>query len=592
MTRENGGVVIAEVLARHGVQFLFTLCGGHISPILVEAKARGVKVVDVRDEKNAVFAADAVARMTGVPGVAAVTAGPGVTNTVTALKNAQMAQTPLVLFGGATATILKGRGALQDIDQLALMRPLTKWAVSVRALPDLGPVVERAFALAKGGVPGPVFVEVPVDLLYREEVVRDWYMKESGVKDARSLGQKALKLYLEAHLFRQFKAPRLPSWPVPSIDLPALGDLAAELPPPPRNPDGQIAEVAERVARAERPVLVIGSQAMVSCTDPARLAAAVERLGMPTFLGGTARGLLGRNHPIQFRHARGKALKEADLVVVAGFPFDFRLGYGRGFGKAQLVAANLSAKELRKNRRPDVAVRMHAGEFLVDLARAAPAGAGRFDAWLGQLRGREAARDAEIAQQAAAGGEGVNPLAFFLRLEDKMADDAVLVVDGGDFVATAAYTLRPRAPLSWLDPGVFGTLGVGGGFAVGAALCRPGREVWLIYGDGSSAYSLAEIDTCVRHGLAPIAVIGNDGAWAQIAREQVEILGDDVGTVLARCDYHRVAEGYGGKGLVLDDPARIDAVLDEAKRTAAAGTPVCINVMLGRSDFRKGSISM
>jgi acetolactate synthase-1/2/3 large subunit len=159
-------------------------------------------------------------------------------------------------------------------------------------------------------------------------------------------------------------------------------------------------------------------------------------------------------------------------------------------------------------------------------------------------------------------------------------------------VATASYVVRPRGPLAWLDPGVFGTLGVGGGFAVGAALCRPKSEVWLIYGDGSSAYSLSEFDTFVRHGLAPIAVVGNDGSWGQIARDQVEILGDDVGTVLRRSEYHKVAEGYGGVGLVLDDPERTDEILDQAKALAANGKPVCINVHIARSEFRKGSISM
>jgi acetolactate synthase-like protein len=181
---------------------------------------------------------------------------------------------------------------------------------------------------------------------------------------------------------------------------------------------------------------------------------------------------------------------------------------------------------------------------------------------------------------------------LFLRIEQAMAHDAALVVDGGDFVATGSYIVRPRAPLSWLDPGVFGTLGVGGGFALGAALVRPGREVWLLWGDGSSAYSLAEFDTFVRHGVAPIAVIGNDASWAQIAREQVDVLGTRLATTLLRTDYHKVAEGYGGVGMVLDDPARIDATLAEAKRIAASGRPVCINVHLRKTDFRKGSISI
>jgi acetolactate synthase-1/2/3 large subunit len=590
---DNGGALIADVLVRHGVRHLFTLCGGHISPILVEAKARGIRVVDMRDEKHAVFAADAAARMTGIPGVAAVTAGPGVTNAVTAVKNAQMAQSPLVLFGGATATVLKGRGSLQDIDQLSLMRPLTKWAASIKTVADLAPAVDRALRLAQDGVPGPVFLEVPVDLLYSEEIVRSWYMKEAGVENAKGLGAKALKLYLEGHLYRQFHAPRVPAPARPRLELPTLSEAIAMVPPPSRDTAGQLRDVAGKLARAERPVLVIGSQALVNCRDPERLAQAVRRLGIPTFLGGMARGLLGRHDAQQFRHHRSKALKEADLVLIAGFPFDFRLGYGRSIGrKATLVSINLSASELRKNRRPEIAVQMHPGDFLVELAAQSGGPGAAVGGWLETLAAREAARDAEIEKQASERGELVNPLRFFLRLEEKMAADAVLVVDGGDFVATASYIVRPRAPLSWLDPGVFGTLGVGGGFATGAGVCKPGREIWLIYGDGSSAYSLSEFDTYVRHGLAPIAVIGNDGAWAQIAREQVELFGDDVGTVLRRCDYHKTAEGYGGVGLLLDDPARIDEVLDQAKSLAASGKPVCINVHIARSEFRKGSISM
>jgi len=580
---QHGGDVVGEVLARHGIGHIFTLCGGHISPILVGAKARGIDIVDVRDEKHAVFAADAVARMTGICGVAAVTAGPGVTNAMTALKNAQMAQSPLLLFGGATATLLKGRGALQDIDQMSLIESAVKWSTSVSTVPALGPTVAKAIEIAESGVPGPVFIEVPVDLLYPESTVRQWYVEESGVEKADNLAMKALGLYLKGHLYRQFHLPHIDlDVRMPEVRMPSLRDQASK-----------IDEVAELVRKAERPALVIGSQTMVNCRDAAPLADAIRSMGIPCWLGGTARGLLGRESDIQFRHKRGKALKEADLVIVAGFPFDFRMKYGRSIGsKAKLVSANLSATELRKNRRPDIAVQMHAGDFLVRLAREAGTGLGPWSSWFDTLRERENARDEEIRGQADAGGELVDPIHFFLRMEDKMRDDAVMVADGGDFVATAAYIVRPRSPLSWLDPGVFGTLGVGGGFAVGAAKVRPGAEVWIIYGDGSCAYSLSEFDTCVRHGLAPIAVVGTDASWAQIARDQVELLGDDVGTTLVKTPYHTVAEGYGGVGLLLDDPAKIDETLDEAKEHARNGRPVLINVHIRRTDFRKGSISI
>ena len=577
----HGGDLIADVLARHGASHLFALCGGHISPILTGAAARGLRVVDVRDEASAVFAADAVARMTGAIGVAAVTAGPGVTNAITAIKNAQMAQTPLVLLGGATATLLKGRGSLQDIDQLSIMKPITKWATTVKTVPALAPTLERACQLAADGVPGPVFVEVPVDLLYPEATVREWYAREAGLGKAKGIGAKAVELYIRGHLYRQFRAPPLPELPALAVRLPALGA------------DGAIERAAAALKGAARPVIVVGSQAMVGVRDPARIARALSLLGAPVYLAGTARGLLGRNHELQLRHNRGAALKAADVIVVAGFPFDFRLGYGRGLNRAAtLIAANLSAYELRKNKRPDLAIERHAGEVVVALADRIGSAGDRWRGWLDELRGQEAARDAEIAAKAQPAGELVDPVHLFHRLEHAMADDAVLVVDGGDFVATASYIVRPRAPLSWLDPGVFGTLGVGGGFALGAALVRPGKEVWLLWGDGSSAYSLAELDTYVRHGVAPIAIIGNDASWAQIAREQVEVLGTTLGCDLRRTDYHKVAEGYGAVGLLLTDSARVDAVLAEAKAIARGGRPVCINVHLRKTDFRKGSISM
>ncbi len=578
---KDGGAIIGEVLRERGVQHMFTLCGGHISPILVGAEKNGIKVIDVRDEANAVFAADAVARMTGVPGVAAVTAGPGVTNTVTAVKNAQMAQSPIVIFGGSAATLLKGRGALQDIDQLSLMESITKWSTSIKTVSSIRPTVHKALDVAAGGVPGPVFIEAPIDLLYSEELVTEMFLTEAGVLNAKGLGAKALELYLRGHLYRQFHQPHV------NLELPF--------------PDGRfvrpgradIKKVAALLRNAKRPALVIGSQTLVNSREPEGIAHAVRMLGMPTWLGGMARGLLGAKSNLQFRHKRGQALKEADLVVVAGFPFDFRLKYGQAITKkGTLVSANLSATDLRKNRRPDIAVQMHPGEFLKRLATEATGWEGNWSDWFSTLQERESARDDEIVAQARVPSELVNPLQLFLRLDEKMADDAVLVVDGGDFVATAAYILHPRQPLSWLDPGVFGTLGVGGGFAVGASLVRPGKEVWLIYGDGSCAYSLAEFDTCVRHGLAPIAIIGTDGSWAQIAREQVPLLGTDIGTALRRSDYHEAAQGYGAVGLLLDNPDKIDATLDQAKELARAGKPVVINVHIARSEFRQGSISM
>jgi acetolactate synthase-1/2/3 large subunit len=577
----TGGDLVADALVRQGVRFLFTLCGGHISPLLVSAKARGVRVVDTRHESTAVFAADAVARLTGVPGVAAVTAGPGVTNTITALKNAQMAQSPLVLLGGATATLLRGRGALQDIDQMALARPHVKRASRVTRVRDLVPALDEAFRLSRDGVPGPVFLECPVDLLYPEALVREWYGAKTG-KEARTLGERARRWYVGRHLEQLFAG--VPGGPPGAI-------ATAKAPPPDAS---RVGEAATLLARAERPVLLVGSQALLSVAEVDALAAAVRALGLPFYLSGMARGLLGPADPLQMRHKRKEALREADLVVLAGVPCDFRLDYGNHVGRrAVLVSANRSRGEIAKNRRPTVSALGAPELFLRGLAAASPGPRREWVAWREALRARDEARDREIAAQAEQEAEGgLHPLRVLRTLEATLADDSVIVADGGDFVSTAAYVLRPRRPLSWLDPGPFGTLGVGAGFALGAKLARPSADVWVVYGDGSVGYSLVEADTFARHRLGIVALVGNDAGWTQIAREQVAVLKDDVGTVLAPTDYERAAEGLGARGLRLDDRSRIVPVLEEALSLARSGLPVYVNARIGRTDFRQGSISM
>jgi thiamine pyrophosphate-dependent acetolactate synthase large subunit-like protein len=575
----NGGDIVASVLVAQGVRHIFTLCGGHISPILVSSKRDGIDIVDVRDEASAVFAADASARMTGIPGVAAVTAGPGLTNTLTAVENALLAQSPLIVIGGATATVLKGRGALQDIDQMALMRPAVKRAFAVKRVRNIGPVMEQAFRIAQEGVPGPVFVELPVDLLYDESVVREWYLSEAG--GGESLVGKLKTAYVKQHLFRVFRgADRFKAGPPVAID--------------PMEPRGaEVDEAVKLLAGAKKPVLVVGGQTITRALEADAVAEAIERLGIPTFLGGTARGLLGAHSEIQFRHKRTASLRDADVVVVCGFPFDFRMGYGWKINsKAKIITVNRDKPSLTKNRRPALGVHGDAGRFLQLLARRAASPGSRWESWFGEVRAREDARDAQIDEMAEEALDYVNPVDLVKQVEARMDDDSIIVVDGGDFVATAAYVMKPRGPLSWLDPGVFGTLGVGGGFAVGATAVRPDAEVWLIYGDGASAYTLAEIDTLARHGKSVIAVIGNDASWGQIARDQITILGDLVGTVLARTAYHTVAEGYGGKGLEIKRPEDVGPVLDEAKRLAKAGHPVVVNAWIGKSEFRKGSISI
>ncbi|MET0286167.1 MAG: thiamine pyrophosphate-binding protein, partial [Polyangiales bacterium] len=348
----NGGERIADVLHRQGVRTMFTLCGGHISPILVGAKKRGIRVVDVRDEKNAVFAADATARLTGVPGVAAVTAGPGVTNTITAIKNAQLAHSPLIVLGGATATVLKGRGALQDIDQLTLVTPHVKWASSVSRVKDLVPTLERAFRIAQEGVPGPVFLELPVDLLYDETVVREMYGAKAA-SDVKSIPDMAIQSYLRMHLLRVFGGSSSHS---------PEGRLRVV---PPRPEREEVEKARALLRRAKRPVFVLGSQSTLRVQEITRTVDALESLGVPVYLSGMARGLLGRKHPLWYRHSRGEALKKADFVLLAGVPNDFRLNYGLQISRsAKLVTVNLSEEEGKKNRRPSLGIVADPSAFL------------------------------------------------------------------------------------------------------------------------------------------------------------------------------------------------------------------------------------
>lgn len=577
----NGGEIIARVLQAQGVHQLFTLCGGHISPILVACKRLGIRVLDTRHEATAVFAADAAARLGGIPGVAAVTAGPGVTNTLTALQNARLAQSPLVVLAGATATVLRNRGALQDIDQLALVRSSVKWVARARRVRELEPLLRQAFHIAASDTPGPVLLECPVDLLYDETLVRGWYAGASAAPPGAGLAQKALARYLGWHLDRQFAG----------VTPPLEAAVPRQATQPPNGSD--VSAAARALARARQPVLVIGSQALLEPALVPSLVQAVERLGVPAYLSGMARGLLGAAHPLQRRHKRKEALREADLVILAGVPCDFRLNYGQDIRRrAILIAANRSRRDLRLNRRPTIGALGDAGAFLRALAAASEPPGERWRAWHAQLAARDAVREAQINADAARGAEGVNPLALCRGIEAQLPEDSLVVADGGDFVGTASYIVRPRGPLRWLDPGVFGTLGVGAGFLLGAAASRPKTELWALFGDGALGYSLMEFDSFARHGIPLVAVVGNDAGWTQILREQEDVLKDDVGCRLAPTDYHAAAAALGGEGLVIRNDAEIAPVLRAARERARAGKAVLVNALLGRTDFRKGSISL
>ncbi|XP_074162838.1 2-hydroxyacyl-CoA lyase 2 [Sminthopsis crassicaudata] len=580
----HGGESVAAVLRAHGVRFIFTLVGGHISPLLVAAEKLGIRVVDTRQEATAVFAADAVARLSGTVGVAAVTAGPGLTNTVTAVKNAQMAQSPVLLLGGAASSLLKGRGPLQGIDQMSLFRPLCKFCASVRRVHDIIPTLRAALAAAQSGTPGPVFVELPIDVLYPYFLVEREVMPS---KAPQSLMGKLVSWYLQNHLANLFAG----AWePQPEGPLPLNIPQASSQ---------QVQRCVELVSRAKKPLLLLGSQALLPPTPAESLRVAVESLGIPCFLGGMARGLLGRDSPLHIRQNRRDALKEADVVILAGAVCDFRLSYGRILSRSsKIITINRDREQLLLNSdlfwKPQEAVQGDVGSFLLRLVEGLQGQTWNQD-WIEQLQ--EADRKKEQANREKASvptTHHLNPLLVLELVEKTLPDNSVLVVDGGDFVGSAAYLVRPRGPLCWLDPGAFGTLGVGGGFALGAKLCRPDAEVWVLFGDGALGYSIIEFDTFVRHKIPVIAVVGNDACWTQISREQVPLFGSNVACGLTYTDYHVVAQGLGSQGFLLsrENEEKAVEVLQTAQQRCREGQPVLINVLIGKSDFRDGSISV
>ncbi|KAK3886330.1 hypothetical protein Pcinc_009506 [Petrolisthes cinctipes] len=583
-SKRHGGELVAEVLKSHGIQHIFTLPGGHISPIVVAAEKLGIRIVDTRHEVTAVFAADAVARLSGSVGVAAVTAGPGLTNTITAVKNAQMAESPILIIGGAAAGLLKGRGALQDIDQMSLFKPLCKFCASVTCVRDIIPTVRQALQVAQSDTPGPVFIEFPIDVLYPYNMVA----REVGMKgEAKSVMQKIVNWYLGNYLDNLFAGAWDPRDTKPlRVSIPFA---SPEL----------VNQCIEIVSKAKKPVIVLGSQATLPPTPVQDLRRALESLGIPCFLGGMTRGLLGAKSAIQMRQRRREALKEADVVILAGAVCDFRLSYGRTLPRsAKIIAINRNREQLYKNSdmfwKPRVGVLGDVATFIRDLAAGLSGGYQCDPEWIATLRERDNTKEAANTKMGEEEPEiHLNPVKVLQKLEELLPPHAILVADGGDFVATAAYTVRPRGPLTWLDPGAFGTLGVGGGFALGAKLCRPEAEVWIIYGDGSLGYSLSEFDTYTRHKTPIIALVGNDAGWTQIAREQIPTFGSSVGCDLAYCDYHKAVEGLGGRGILLGRGDSIKDKLQEAQRLyREEGVSVLVNTLIGKTKFREGSISV
>eukprot|EP00746_Dinoflagellata_sp_MGD_P003273 gnl/MRDRNA2_/MRDRNA2_106362_c0_seq1.p1 gnl/MRDRNA2_/MRDRNA2_106362_c0~~gnl/MRDRNA2_/MRDRNA2_106362_c0_seq1.p1 ORF type:complete len:705 (+),score=130.74 gnl/MRDRNA2_/MRDRNA2_106362_c0_seq1:66-2117(+) len=640
MTFRHGGELVAQTLKAHGVEFVFTLAGGHISPILTAGEALGIRIVDFRHEANAAFAADAVGRLTGRPGVAAVTAGPGVTNSVTAVRNAALASSPMLLIGGAAATMLQGRGSLQDVEQLEVLKAACKKVHRVTNVRDIVAGVRESLQAACSGVPGPVFLELPIDILYNV------FEAQAGAGMIARRTRKALtteevnkvivpeeKKGMTSAAYVESLAPDAPCFlpggankKVPAVARAYIDykikDIFADVnfdgfdfsPLPldvPVMSPGDFGKCLDMLQNAKKPLIVLGSQCMLGAAHDRGLSLqkALMSLGFPCYLGGMSRGLLGKEHSILFRQNRGAALNQADVIILAGAVTDFRLDYGRSLGKAaQIIACNRSQDELNLNHgltgfwKGTVRAKADPCDFLERLAKAFKQ-KHSLEPWLGELRAREAAKEASNAEGAAAKAYGrdaladtelLNPLALTGLIEKVLPDNAVLVGDGGDFVATAAYTVRPRGPFGWMDPGAFGTLGCGAGFAIASALVFPDRETWILWGDGAAGYGIAEIDTMERFGCGVICLIGNDACWSQIEREQIPMLGSGVSCPLKYREYHEVSRGYGGEGLLIgaENISEAESVLAEARKIAAAKKPIVVNALIGKSSFREGSISV
>ena len=540
MAQVHGGRLVSKALARHGVTHLFTLCGGHIQAIYDGCLDDDIRVVDTRHEQTAGHAADGYARVNGRPGVCAVTAGPGVTDVVTAVANAHRGGIPMIVIGGAGPRALQDMGSLQDMNHVELMRPITKWSVAVPSTDRIQEYIDSAFRVAQANVPGPVFLEIPLDLLM------NW------ADDA----------------------------------VPATGPLS---PPRPGGDPALIARAAQLLRDSERPMFIVGSQLRWSPRRDA-LRAFAEAVEAPFYLNGMARGGLPYEHPNLMTRSRKFALAQTDLCFVFGTPFDFRLEYGRAINAgAKVVQIDLDGAELGKNRRLDLAIDGDSGVVLDQLLGEVKVKRG--GAWLTTVRAAEDKSRAKMAAEIESPLSPPNPLRVCAELGKRLGKDDIVIGDGGDFVATAAYVLKLEWPQMWMDPGPLGTLGVGPGYAMAAKLARPDANVVLVYGDGSFGLHAMEFEAMVRQKIPVIALIGNDAAWTQIRRGQVELYGParSPATSLAYTRYDKVVEALGGFGAYVEHVEELGPALDAA---FAAGKPACVNVKIAGSDFRKGAISV
>jgi acetolactate synthase-1/2/3 large subunit len=537
----NSGELIALALKRAGTSHLFTLNGGHIWPILTGAAEHGIRIIDVRHEQSAAFAAEGWAKVTRECGVAAVTAGPGVTNSASPLAQANSADSPMFLIGGRAPQARWGMGSLQELDHVAIVKTITKNAMTLESPDQAYRMASESMRAALSRRTGPVFMDVPIDTFF-------------GAAD------------------------------VPE----ATEHLTPDLGPSP-DPDA-IAQAARLIQAADRPAVIAGGGVWWSHAE-AELTQLVEGAGLPLCVNGMARGILPPGHPLFFPRARGPALGEADLILVIGAPLDFRLNFGQHpvfADGAKLVVIDVDSS--RRHRAAEVEIYGDLKAALAALADAA-VGLARRESWLGRLREADTASRRRDAKMTESDTTPVHPARLIAEVERFSDPDAIFVGDGGDFVSFAGRLLERPRPGLWIDPGPYGCLGSGPAYAMAAKLANPDRQVILLSGDGAFGFSAMEFDTMVRHRIPVVCVIGNNGIWALEKHPMTSLLGMSIAADLGPgTRYDKVVEALGGYGELVVRPDQIRPALERAFRS---GLPACINTICDPdAEYPRSSVLM
>ncbi|MBE0481459.1 MAG: hypothetical protein IBX68_10835 [Dehalococcoidia bacterium] len=528
MAMIDGGGLVGKALKAEGVKFLFALWGLHIMPVMEGCDRAGIRVIDTRHEQAAGHAAEGWARVTGEPGVVGVTAGPGVTDVVTAVANAYHAGSPMLVLAGRSPMNSFEKGTLQEMDHVEIMRPITKWSRTVFETARLPEYISIAYRQALAGRPGPVMLECPLDILVNQ-------VEEDQV------------------LFPEPARSRT-SCSVPGN--PCLVKKAAEL-----------------LRNAQRPVVMAGNTVFWSRASK-ELQRFVQALGAPIFLNGMGRGCVPGDDPHLFVYARRQALGQADVTMLIGTEIDFRLNYGAPplFNPdGRVIQVDIDQPEIGRNRHIDIGIFGDTREVLKQLL-AELEGTPRSSGWLEKVRAVENERLKALQPQMESGAVPIHPLRLLKEVRDFIDRDAIVIGDGGDIVSFAAQVLRINHPGHWLDPGRLGCLGVGTGFALAAKLARPDRQVVIIHGDGAFGLNAMEFDTMARHNAPVVSIIGNNGVWMP-AVEGDRALGRRLGPTR----YDRLVEALGGHGELVERPEQIRPALE---RAFASGLPAALNVMI------------